>query len=330
MNKKSLHNIWSDLVTPFFVLAPLDDVSDTVFRQVVARAAKPDLFFTEFTNVDGYFSPGQASVGRKLRWDSELEQPLIAQIWGKNPENYYKMAGELTQKGFAGIDINMGCPEKSVVKSGNGAGIIGDYARAEAIIKAVQDGSDGKLPVSVKTRIGINTIITEEWASFLLRQGLAALTIHGRTAREMSKVPAHWDEIGKVVKLRNELAPETKVIGNGDVLSRNQGVELAKQWGVDGIMIGRGIFQNIHVFDTQSNSEPKQHSAEELIDILTYHLDLHERTWAGQKHFEPLKKFFKIYVNGFANASAMRAELMECKDYAGARKVIQDWRTRTS
>ena len=326
MNKKSLRSVWTELKKPFFVLAPLDDVSDTVFRQVVARAAKPDLFFTEFTNVDGYFSPGQASVGRKLRWDSEVEQPLIAQIWGKNPENYYKMAGELAQKGFTGIDINMGCPEKSVVKSGNGAGIIGDYARAQEIIKAVQDGSDGKLPVSVKTRIGINTIIIEEWASFLLRQGLAALTIHGRTAREMSKVPAHWDEIGKVVNLRDELAPETKVIGNGDVLSRDQGLELAKQWGVDGIMIGRGIFQNIHVFE----AEPKEHSAEELIDILVYHLDLHERTWAGQKHFEPLKKFFKIYVNGFANASAMRAELMECKDYVGARKVLQDWRIRMS
>lgn len=326
MNKKSLHSIWAELKKPFFVLAPLDDVSDTVFRQVVSRAAKPDLFFTEFTNVDGYFSPGQDSVGRKLRWDSNVEQPLIAQIWGKNPENYYKMAEELTKKGFAGIDINMGCPEKSVVKSGNGAGIIGDYERAEIIIKAVQEGTAGKLPVSVKTRIGINTIITEEWASFLLRQGLAALTIHGRTAREMSKVPAHWDEIGKVVKLRNKLAPGTKVIGNGDVLSRVQGLELVKQWGVDGIMIGRGIFQNIHVFE----AEPKEHSAEELIDILVYHLDLHERTWAGQKHFEPLKKFFKIYVNGFANASAMRAELMECKDCAGARKVIQDWRTRVS
>lgn len=326
MNKKSLHSIWAELKKPFFVLAPLDDVSDTVFRQVVARAAKPDLFFTEFTNVDGYFSPGQDSVGRKLRWDSNVEQPLIAQIWGKNPENYYKMAEELTKKGFAGIDINMGCPEKSVVKSGNGAGIIGDYERAENIIKAVQEGSAGKLPVSVKTRIGINTIITEEWASFLLRQGLAALTIHGRTAREMSKVPAHWDEIDKVVKLRDELAPETKIIGNGDVLSREQGLELAKQWGVDGIMIGRGIFQNIHVFET----EPKEHSAEELIDILVYHLELHERIWAGQKHFEPLKKFFKIYVNGFANASAMRAELMNCKGYTEAHGVIEDWRSRTS
>ncbi len=322
MNKKSLHNIWTDLATPFFVLAPLDDVSDTVFRQVVARAAKPDLFFTEFTNVDGYFSPGQASVGRKLRWDSQVEQPLIAQIWGKNPDNYFKMAEELTMKGFAGIDINMGCPEKSVVKSGNGAGIIGDYERAKAIIKAVQAGSGGKLPVSVKTRIGINTIITEEWASFLLKQNLSALTIHGRTAREMSKVPAHWDEIAKVVKLRDELAPETKIIGNGDVLSRQQGLELAKQWGVDGIMIGRGIFQNIHVFE----AEPREHNAQELIDILVYHLDLHERTWAGQKHFEPLKKFFKIYVNGFANASEMRAELMECKDYAGARAVVAAWR----
>ena len=324
MNKKSPDNIWEQLAKPFFVLAPLDDVSDTVFRQVVARAAKPDLFFTEFTNVDGYFSPGQASVGRKLRWESEAEQPLVAQIWGKNPENYYQMARELTAKGFAGIDINMGCPEKSVVKSGNGAGIIGDYERAGAIIKAVQDGSGGKLPVSVKTRIGINAIITEQWASFLLDQGLAALTIHGRTAREMSKVPAHWDEIGKVVKLRDQLAPQTKVIGNGDVLSRVQGLELVDTYGVDGIMIGRGIFQNIHVFE----HEHQNHTPKELIDILCFHLDLHERTWAGQKHFEPLKKFFKIYVNGFANASEFRAELMDCKGYAQARAVIAAWQRR--
>lgn len=324
MNKKSSHDIWAELVKPFFVLAPLDDVSDTVFRQVVAKAAKPDLFFTEFTNVDGYFSPGKESVGRKLRWDSKVEQPLIAQIWGKNPENYFKMAQELAQMGFAGIDINMGCPERSVVAGGNGAGMIGQYERAGEIIRAVQEGSEGKLPISVKTRIGINKIMTEEWAEFLLGHNLAALTIHGRTAKEMSKVPAHWDEIGKVVALRDKLGVDTVIVGNGDVLSREQGEQLAQESGVDGIMIGRGIFHNIHVFE----KEQQLHTADELIDILVYHLELHEKTWNNLKRFEPLKKFFKIYVKDFANASEFRAELMECKDYASAHKVIQEWRSR--
>ncbi len=325
MNKKSPHNIWAELVRPFFVLAPLDDVSDTVFRQVVAKAAKPDLFFTEFTNVDGYFSPGQVSVGRKLRWDSQVEQPLIAQIWGKNPENYYKMAGELVKLGFAGIDINMGCPERNVVAGGNGAGMIGQYERAGEIIRAVQEGSGGKLPVSVKTRIGISKIMTEEWAEFLLGHKLQALTIHGRTAKEMSKVPAHWDEIGKVAKLRDKLVPETVIVGNGDVLSRKQGEQLAKQWGVDGIMIGRGVFHNIFVFEQGQSA----HSREELMDILRFHLDLHEKTWQGTKRFEPLKKFFKIYVNGFPNASELRAELMDCKDHDAARAIVAAWRTKS-
>lgn len=323
MNKKSSHNIWAELRKPFFVLAPLDDVSDTVFRQVVAQAAKPDMFFTEFTNVDGYFSPGQESVARKLRWDSKVEQPLIAQIWGKNPDNYYKMAGELTAMGFAGIDINMGCPERSVVAGGNGAGMIGQYDRAGEIIKAVQQGSAGRLPVSVKTRIGINKIMTEEWAEFLLGHSLAALTIHGRTAKEMSKVPAHWDEIAKVAALRNRLGVDTVIVGNGDVLSRAQGEELAAKWGVDGIMIGRGVFHNIFVFE--QSSSPARHSSAELITILRYHLDLHQKTWGNAKRFEPLKKFFKIYISGFANASDFRAELMGCKDYAEAHVVIDRW-----
>ncbi len=323
MNKKSFNNIWQEQTSPFFVLAPLDDVTDTVFRQVVARAAKPDIFFTEFTNVDGYFSVGQESVGRKLRWDSDVEQPLIGQVWGKNPDNYFRMGQELVKLGFVGADINMGCPERSVVKSGNGAGIIGDYERAEANIQALKHGIDGRIPVSVKTRIGINTIITEEWVSFLLSQGLDALTIHGRTAREMSKVPAHWDEIGKAVKLRDELAPATKIIGNGDVLTRQQGLELASQWGVDGIMIGRGIFQDIFVFEDIAN----EHTHQELLGILLFHLDLHERTWGDQKRFEPLKKFFKVYVNGFPNASELRAELMGCKDHASARQVVETWQS---
>ncbi len=321
MNKKSFTNIWAELTKPFFVLAPLDDVSDTVFRQVVARAAKPDLFFTEFTNVDGYFSAGQASVARKLRWDSETEQPLVAQIWGKNPENYYKMAQELTQQGFVGIDINMGCPERSVVKSGNGAGVIGDYARAKEIIRATQEGAAGKLPVSVKTRIGIDKIMTEDWASFLLGLDLANLTIHGRTAREMSKVPAHWDEIGKAVALRDKLAPNTTIVGNGDVASRAEGLERVEAYGVDGIMIGRGIFHNIFVFEQAL----QQHTSAELIEILKFHLGLHEQTWGGQKRFEPLKKFFKIYIKDFPNASEFRAELMECRDYAEAKTVIARW-----
>ncbi len=319
-----MSNIWQTLKLakkPFFALAPLDDVTDTVFRQIVAKAGQPDLFFTEFINADAYVRGGEEVVEPKLRFGSS-ERPLIAQIWGKDPVHYEALAARVVQLGFDGVDINMGCPEKNIVKNGCGAGMIRQPERAVEIIAAVKRGA-GKLPVSVKTRLGYDKIITEEWASLLLEQGIAALTIHGRTAKEMSKVPAHWDEIAKVVKLRDQIAPQTIIIGNGDVASLAQGEELAEQTGVDGVMIGRGIFHNIFIFDTSEC----EHTATARFELLLNHLDLHERQWQGIKRYEPLKKFFKIYVNGFDGAAKVRAELMETSTCEQARVILTRFMT---
>src|SRR3989344_5899284 len=235
-----MKNIWQSLTKPFFVLAPMDDVTDTVFRQVVAVVSKPNLFFTEFTNVDGLQSVGREKVLTRLQ-HQKTERPLIAQIWGLNPENFCKSAQDISKMDFDGIDLNMGCPEHGTVKKGACSALINNPELAAQIIAATKKGA-GDLPVSVKTRIGFSEIQTEEWCGFLLKQDIAVLTVHGRTVKEMSKVPAHWDEIGKVVKLRDKMGLKTLIIGNGDVENREDGLKKVQEYGVDGIMIGRGIF----------------------------------------------------------------------------------------
>jgi tRNA-dihydrouridine synthase len=313
-------NIWRKLTTekqPFFVLAPMDDVTDTVFRQIVAQTAPPDLMMTEFANADGWCSPGKEAIMTRLRFETP-EQPLIAQIWGIDPANYRQMAADMVELGFVGVDINMGCPVRDMIKKGACSAMIQNPALAAEVISATKEGVAGKIPVSVKTRIGFNKIETEDWVGFLLEQGLDAITVHGRTKKEMSKVPAHWDEVAKAVKLRDKLAPETVIVGNGDVMNRAEGLQRAKETGVDGIMIGRGIFQNLFVF-----AEKQQpHSLQEMLGILKKHIELYRDTWGEQKPYEPLKKFYKVYVHGFDGAGSIRAELMQTKSYKEALELI--------
>ena len=311
-------NFWNSLPEPFFVLAPMDDVTDIVFRDVVEHVAAPDVFITEFVSTDGLDSPGRERVIEKLRFNPASTKPLVAQIWGKDPDKYYKAAQDIMKmNGFTGIDINMGCPEKGIVARGCCGGLIGNFDRSKAIIEATKAGA-GDLPVSVKSRIGLNTIITEEWYGFLLQQNLSTVTVHARTVKEMSKVPARWEEIKKVVELRNQLAPGTMIVGNGDVENRTHGLALAAETGVDGIMIGRGIFHDIFAFD----NELPEASPEEMIRILLMHLDRYEAEWGDEKSFQILKKFFKIYVNGWPGASILRAKLMESNDPATVRELL--------
>jgi tRNA-dihydrouridine synthase len=311
-------NFWQQLPKPFFALAPMDDVTDVVFRQVIARAAAPDVFFTEFVSTDGLQSAGRANTLERLRVEPNLSRPLIAQIWGNNPGHYYKSAQDIARLGsFAGIDINLGCPERGIVARGCCGGLIGQNDRVAELIAAVKSGAPG-LPVSVKTRLGLGRIITEDWAGFLLTQDLAALTIHGRTVREMSKVPAHWDEIAKVAALRAQLAPHTVLLGNGDVDSRAQGQTLASETGVDGIMIGRGIFKNPHLFA----ATPQPRDPPNLLQLLLSHLDLYEQ-WGSTKSYQTLKKFFKVYVNGWPGAADLRARLMDTGTTTEARAIVK-------
>lgn len=304
-------NIWQQLKeskSPFYVLAPMDDVTDTVFRQIVAKHAPADLMMTEFANVDGYCSPGKEAIMSRLKL-SESEGPVVAQIWGIGPNHYYQMASDLIEMGFAGIDINMGCPVKDMIKKGACSAMIQNPNLAAEVIAATKEGAKGRLPVSVKTRIGFNHIDTENWIGFLLEQNLDALIVHGRTKKEMSKVYAHWDEIKKAAELRNRISPNTIIVGNGDVTSKADGDSKASLSGVDGIMIGRGIFHNLFVFEPNA----REHAEAEMLDIMAEHIKLYIDTWGDSKPYDPLKKFCKIYINGFEGAARMRGAFMETK-----------------
>lgn len=302
-----MQNIWQKLPKPLFVQAPMEQVSDVVFREIISEIGKPDILFTEFTNVDGMCSPGSEKVSRRLKY-TENQHPIIAQIWGLTPNHYKLAAQKIAAMGFDGIDINMGCPDRAVVKKGCCSALIENHTLAAEIIAATKEGA-GELPVSVKTRIGMRKIVTDEWIPFLLEQDIAALTIHGRTVSEMSKVPAHWDEIGKAVKLRDEMKISTPIIGNGDVLSRKQALQLVEQYKVDGIMIGRGIFQNFWIFNP--DVDPDALSKNDRLELLMHHIRLWDKTWGTTKDFNILKKFYKVYINTFDNASDLRMQLMQ-------------------
>lgn len=305
-----MKNSFPNLPRPFFVLAPMDDVTDTVFRQVVAETAAPDLFFTEFVNVDGLQSPGREKLLPKLQF-IESERPIIAQIWGKRPDNYYKTTKDIIAMGYDGVDINMGCPDKAVVKNGCCSALINDRDLAGEIIKACKDAAGEHFPVSVKTRVGFSSIDLS-WIEFLLQQKLNMLTIHLRTTKEMSKVPAHWELMTEIVAMRDRIAPDTLLVGNGDVLSREQGQQLAEQHGLDGIMIGRGIFNDPYIFAEQSpwNALPQA----EKINLYKKHVQLFAATWQhNERRVVTLNKFCKIYIQGFDGAKEMREKLMNAK-----------------
>jgi tRNA-dihydrouridine synthase len=313
-------NIYDNLPKPFFMLAPMDDVTDVVFRQIIASCAPPDLFVTEFVNVDGLQSPGRPRLMHRLA-TSLTDKPLIAQIWGKTPENFFKTSKELVEMGFVGIDINMGCPVKAVVKDGCCVALINDRPLAEEIIQAVKEGSNGKIPVSVKTRLGFNEIDLT-WHEFILKQGIDALTIHGRTKKELSAVPAHWDEIGEIRKLRDKLKLGTKIIGNGDVLSRYQGEQLAEKFSLDGIMIGRGIFGDPFVFSKESIWPTLEGT--QRMELYKKHVELFAKTWsAKEKSMHVLKKFAKVYISDFSGAKELREKLMLCNSTEELIKILE-------
>ncbi|MFH0937573.1 MAG: tRNA-dihydrouridine synthase [Candidatus Daviesbacteria bacterium] len=314
-------SFWQKLKRPFFVLAPMEDVTDTVFRQIIIGCGKPDVFFTEFVSCDGLMSSGFEKVSQRLNFSKE-EKPIIAQLFGKNPENFYKASKLILKMGFDGIDINLGCPEKVILKQGTGGALIGENDLVKEIFKATKKGA-GKLPVSIKTRIGLKTIETEKWIGFLLKLNSDALTIHGRTVAELSKVPAHWEEIGKAVRMRNTLGSKTVIIGNGDIKSYQEGLEKAKNYGVEGVMIGRGVFENPWVFN--KDVDIKKITPEEKIKVLIDHIKLFEKTWGDKKNFNILKKFFKIYVTGFPGASDLRGKLMETRNFIEVYEIIDKY-----
>ena len=316
-----MNNFWQDLPKPFFALAPMEAVTDVVFRHVIAKAGAPDVHFTEFTNTASYCSPkGLHSTRGRLDF-TEDEQPIVAQIWGNNPEHFRQMAHGLKEQGFAGIDINMGCPDKTVVKGGSGSALIRTPELAADIIAATKEAG---LPVSVKARLGDKSIDEwQDWLGHLLKQDIANLTIHLRTRKEMSKVEAHIELIPAIEALRDDIAPQTLLTINGDIQDRQHGLELVKEHDIDGIMIGRGVFKNPFAFaDDGAESGTNQSN---LLELLNYHLDLFDKnnTPEQPRKYDPLKRFFKIYLHSFPGAAEVRESMMKAKSTDEARELLK-------
>ena len=311
-------SFWDSLRKPFFALAPLDDVTDAAFRRLIAKYGKPDVMFTEFTSADGLVladAEGQKKLRKKLLY-SESERPIVAQIFTSSPERMEKASRLVAELGFDGVDINMGCPDRAVEKSGCGAALIKNPALARELIRAAQKSG---LPVSIKTRIGYNKDELKTWLPELLAEEPAAIAIHARTRKEMSDVPAQWDAVARAVTIRDKLVSKTLIIGNGDVEDIADARAKAKETGCDGVMLGRAIFGNPFLF---SNSRELENSREAKLKALAEHLALFDELLADTTSYATMKKHFKSYVSGWDGAKELRIRLMETDGVADAQNII--------
>jgi len=314
--EKKPKGFWSKLPKPFFALAPMSDVTDVAFRNIIAKNGKPDVFWTEFVSCDGICSSGEEILLRDLEYSKE-EKPIVAQIFSSNPDNVYKTVKIIKKLGFDGVDINMGCPDRSIEKQGAGASLMKNPKLAVEIIQAAQEAS-GDLPVSVKTRIGYDRDEIDEWIPTLLETGLDALTVHARTKKEMSSVPANWNHITRVVKLA--LNTKTIIIGNGDVKSLEDGYKKAKETGAEGIMVGRAIFGNPWFFNPNISLEDIP--IETRLNTLIEHTKIFDKKLGDIKNFAVMKKHFASYVVGFDGAKELRMKLMGTNKVEEVEEVI--------
>ncbi len=314
-----MSNFWKDLPRPFTILAPMEGVTDYVFREIINEIGRPDVFFTEFTNVEGLNSIASKKVEESLKF-SPAAKPIVAQLWGSSVEDFCKSAKRCKELGFSGIDINMGCPDRVIVNRGSCAALIKNPELAKKIIEAVRLGA-GDLPVSVKTRLGFSET-NLEWIRFLLSQEIDALTIHLRTVPELSKVPAHWELMSEIIKLRNEIAPDTVIVGNGDLKTYEEIDEKFADFKCDGFMVGRGIFQNPWIFNRKIDIEKV--SIQERLDLFMRHIDFFDSTWP-EKNPAFLKKFCKTYINNFPDAATLREKIMECTTTKEMIKILSGY-----
>ena len=294
----------------------MSDVTDTAFRRIITKYGKPDIFWTEFVSSDGLVFGDKKEIIKNLKY-SEKERPIVAQVFSSNPKNMQIAAKIIQDLKFDGLDINMGCPDRKVEKQGAGSALIKNPKLAQDIIRAAKKGAQ-KLPISVKTRIGYNKNEIKTWIVALLESDIDALTIHFRTRKEMSRVPAKWHLANDIVRMRDEIAPNTLIIGNGDVFNLDDARKKAEQTNVDGIMIGRGIFGNPWFF---SGDTP---NIEDKLKVLIEHSKLFEKL-CKHKSFAIMKKHFKAYVSGWEGAKQLRMKLMECENANEVEKIISNF-----
>ncbi|WP_372847014.1 tRNA dihydrouridine synthase [Pontiella sp.] len=323
-------NFWATFNTPILALAPMEDVTDTVLRELLLGLADPGalhVVMTEFVSTDGLLHPkARKRVAHRLRVTDEERKLLkeknvkiVAQIWGNTPENYQRVIQEISEEmEFDGIDINMGCPVPKVVRRGCCSGLIGNPSLAKEIIRAAQEAS--ALPVSVKTRIGLKSVATEEWIGQLLETKPAALTIHGRTQKQMSDGRADWGEIAKAARLRDQQGLKLPILGNGDVQSLKEARTKCAEFGLDGAMIGRGIFGNPWLF----TEEQRVRTKEEKLALLWRHTELFDRVWGSSKNFHLLRHYYSIYSKGFPGAAELRARLMQTESIADVKSILRN------
>jgi nifR3 family TIM-barrel protein len=322
-----MKNFWKTLQRPVMCLAPMADVTDAPFRNVIARYGKPDVFWTEFVSADGLYhtreiqkmKDSENPLMRDLLF-TKKEHPIVAQIFTSNPDMMEYASALIVKLGFDVVDINMGCPHKAIEKQGAGAFLIKKPAIAVELIKAAKRGVKGKIPISVKTRIGYNKNQLEVWLPVLLREEPKAITVHARTRREMSAVPAKWEYIKRAVEIRNEVtgSDDILIIGNGDITSVDEAHTKAFETGADGVMIGRGIFGNPWLFSGKIPTE------EEKLQTLLEHCKLFD-TYCTHKSFAVMKKHFKAYVSGFHDAKELRVALFACNTTHAVKNVIEKY-----
>ena len=339
-----MKDFWHNLPKPIFALAPMEDVTDAAFRRLIARYGKPAVMFTEFTSADGLVlapAQGQQALRKKLLF-SESERPIVAQLFTASPERMEQAARLVAELGFDGIDINMGCPVKEVVDTGCGAALIKNPSLAHSLI---QSAKKADLPVSVKTRIGYQTDELDSWLPELLAEEPAAITIHARTRKEMSAVPARWDTVARAARLRDSLGSKTLILGNGDVKDLADARAKVAETQCDGAMLGRAIYGNPWLFADRAG-EP---SPQERIQALIEHLDLFEELFgtttnyatiserssdmtaslgrdesklSPRSSFAVMKKHFKAYISGWDGAKELRTRLMETDSVSQARAIL--------
>jgi nifR3 family TIM-barrel protein len=327
-------NFWEKLKKPIMVLAPMADVTDPAFRRIITKYGKPDVMWTEFVSADGLFLGGYEHLIKDLAF-TEAERPIVAQFFTGKPEMMEKAVELAADLGFDGIDINMGCPDKSVERQGGGAANIKNPKLAQEIIMAAKRGANknGKnLPVSIKTRVGYNRDELDKWLPVLLETNPAVITLHTRTRKEMSKVPANWEYIKRAVEIRNNFVDssgqksKTLIFGNGDVVDLDDAQKKAKETGCDGVMLGRAIFGKPYLFSYSRELENRENTEvrKKILEIMVEHTKLFEEL-LPHKSFAIMKKHYKAYINGWEGAKELRMKLMEAKDATEVGNIVKDY-----
>lgn len=340
-----IKGFWETIKKPIIAVSPMDGVTDAPFRYIVAKHGPSAVSFTEFTNVEG-LARGAVSMLKAFRY-SEVERPVVAQIYGVEEESYYKVALMLCHLGFDGIDINMGCPANKVARRNSGAGLIRIPKHAQKLVlttkQAVKDWSEGitlekagirpkiinhlkaikpeegpriQIPVSVKTRTGVDKIVTEEWISTLLETEPANLSLHGRTLKQMYTGHANWEEIGKAAALCRPT--ETSFLGNGDVMNLDDAYRKIKEYDTDGVLVGRGTLGNPWFFKAHTPT------TKERIKVAVEHCKAFEELMPDLAFFN-MRKHLGWYCKGFDGARELRSKLMQTNSSEEVEAVFKDF-----